>query len=314
MPDTSIGIVGLGKMGAGIARRLTGRGLSVVAFDSDVAAASQANLNGVDIASDLGELVGRIRRPRKVWVMVPAGAPTDNVFEQLTDLLETDDIAVDGGNTFYKESSARERSLAERGIRFVDVGTSGGVHGERDGYCLMVGGESDAVASLADIFTMLAASGRPGWLHVGPAGAGHFVKMVHNGIEYGMMQAMAEGFAILRRKDEFGIDVTGVAEVWRHGSVVRSWLLDLVAGTLGDDDALSAIAPYVPDSGEGRWTVKEAIDLDVSAPVITVSLLERIRSRDEESYAGRMLSAMRAAFGGHAVKRPGADSSPSQPE
>lgn len=235
--------------------------------------------------------------------MVPAGAATDAVFTQLADLLASDDIVIDGGNTFYKDSSRRAEELADRGIHFLDVGTSGGIHGERDGYCLMVGGERASVESLSGVFSLLAASGRSGWFHAGPAGAGHFVKMVHNGIEYGMMQAMAEGFAILHRKAEFGIDLAGIAEVWRHGSVVRSWLLDLVAGTLVDDDSLSGIAPFVPDSGEGRWTVQEAIDLDVSAPVITLSLLERIRSRDEESYADRMLSAMRAAFGGHDVKK-----------
>ncbi|MBT8399207.1 MAG: decarboxylating 6-phosphogluconate dehydrogenase [Rhodothermia bacterium] len=304
----SIGIVGLGKMGAGIARRLAAAGQSVAAFDSDESAIARARDEDIVVAGDLEDLIGRLEVPRHIWVMVPAGEPTDAVFTQLAGLLEADDIAIDGGNTFYKDSSRRAEELAQKGIRFLDVGTSGGIHGERDGYCLMVGGEPATVNALSEVFTLLAASGRSGWFHVGPAGAGHFVKMVHNGIEYGMMQAMAEGFAILRRKQEFDIDLAGVAEVWRHGSVVRSWLLDLVAGTLVDDDSLSGVAPYVPDSGEGRWTVQEAIDLDVSAPVITLSLLERIRSRDEESYADRMLSAMRAAFGGHAVT--GSDDTP----
>ena len=303
----AMGIVGLGKMGSGIARRLHRAGISVIAFDPAADARANVEGEGVETVGDVQALVSRLDRPRMVWLMVPAGEATEQVSTSMAGLLADGDILIDGGNSDYRESMRRAARLAERGISFLDVGTSGGVYGEAEGYCLMAGGDAAAVSTMSGIFSALAASGGDGWLHVGPSGAGHFVKMIHNGIEYGMMQAMAEGFAVLDRKHEFDIDLARVAELWRHGSVVRSWLLDLVADTLAQDAALQDIAPFVSDSGEGRWTVREAIDLNVSAPVITLSLLQRIRSRDTESYADRMLSAMRAAFGGHAVRRPADD-------
>jgi 6-phosphogluconate dehydrogenase len=235
--------------------------------------------------------------------MVPAGDPTEATVRALADLLSAGDTIIDGGNSNYKESIRRSAMVAERGLHFVDAGTSGGVWGLTEGYSLMVGGPNEAVDRLRPIFETLAPAKDQGWGHVGPVGSGHFTKMVHNGIEYGMMQAYAEGFSILKHKKEFDLDLAQIAELWRTGSVVRSWLLDLTARALHDDQDLSSIAPYVSDSGEGRWTVAEAIDLDVPAPVITLALLQRLRSRDSESFADRLLSALRNQFGGHAVKK-----------
>jgi 6-phosphogluconate dehydrogenase len=234
--------------------------------------------------------------------MVPAGAPTEGTLAELAALLARGDVAIDGGNSNYQDTQRRAGLLAEHGVHLVDAGTSGGVWGLAEGYSLMVGGDDDAVARLRPIFETLAPAADRGWGHVGPSGAGHFTKMVHNGIEYGMMQAFAEGFAIMRHKEELQLDLAQVAEIWRHGSVERSWLLDHTARALTENPTMDGIAPYVSDSGEGRWTVAEAIALDVPAPVITLALLQRLRSRDAESYGDRLLAALRHQFGGHAIK------------
>jgi 6-phosphogluconate dehydrogenase len=240
-------------------------------------------------------------------MMIPAGAPVDETIDKLIPLLEKDDVIIDGGNSNYKDSIRRANYLSQKGLHFVDVGTSGGIWGLAEGYSMMVGGRKDAVERLRPIFETLAPAPDKGWGHVGPPGAGHFVKMVHNGIEYGLMQALAEGFSILEHKKEMELDLHQVAEIWRYGSVVRSWLLDLTSRVLEQSKDLTEIAPYVADSGEGRWTLFEAIDLDVPAPVIAISLIQRLRSRDHDSFADKLLAAMRNQFGGHAVKKEGGD-------
>ena len=300
-----LGMIGLGRMGGNMAERLLRAGHRVIGTSRTRATVEEAMKRGVEGVFSVQDLVAALTQPRAVWVMVPAGQPTDDMLAQLADLLEPDDIVIDGGNSNYRDTMRRAAWLAERKLRMVDVGTSGGVWGLEHGYSLMVGGEGETVAHLRPLLEALAPARDRGWGHVGPHGAGHFVKMVHNGIEYGMMQALAEGFAIMGRKAELGLDLHQVAEIWRDGSVVRSWLLDLIARALETTPDLSAIAPYVADSGEGRWTVQEAIDLDVSAPVITLSLLQRLRSRDEEDLGDRLLALMRQQFGGHAVKREG---------
>jgi 6-phosphogluconate dehydrogenase len=297
-----IGMVGLGKMGANMTARLLGGGHEVVVFDRSADAVRTAVGRGASGVSSLEELTASLRAPRAVWVMVPAGDPTETTIKALARVLDRGDVIVDGGNSNYKESMRRSTMLGSDGIHFVDVGTSGGIWGLKEGYSLMIGGADSAVSRLRPIFETLAPAADHGWAHVGPSGAGHFVKMIHNGIEYGMMQAYAEGFSILKHKKEFSLDLPQIAEVWRHGSVVRSWLLDLTANALAEDSDLRGIAPYVTDSGEGRWTVTEAIDLDVPAPVITLSLIQRLRSRDSESFSDRLLSALRNQFGGHAIK------------
>ncbi|HVE80058.1 MAG TPA: decarboxylating 6-phosphogluconate dehydrogenase [Gemmatimonadaceae bacterium] len=297
-----LGMVGLGRMGANMTTRLIAGGHRVVVYDRSDDAVATAAKGGATGASALAALVEALPAPRAVWVMVPAGEATEVTVAALAALLGRGDIIIDGGNSNYKESMRRGEALAARGIHFVDVGTSGGVWGLKEGYSLMVGGADEAVARLRPILETLAPAPDRGWGHVGPGGAGHFVKMIHNGIEYGMMQAYAEGFAILREKQELGLRLEQVAEIWRHGSVVRSWLLDLTARALAENPAMAGIAPWVADSGEGRWTVAEAIDLDVPAPVITHSLIARLRSRDADSFADRLLAAMRNQFGGHAVK------------
>ena len=298
-----LGIIGLGRMGANMATRLIRGGHDVVAYDRSPDAAARAAIAGVQSAPSPGDLARRLHQPRAVWVMVPAGDPTESTIASLGELLARGDVIIDGGNSNYKDSMRRAAALAERGIHLIDVGTSGGIWGLTEGYSLMIGGDARAAEQLRPIFETLAPEPNRGWAHVGPSGAGHFVKMVHNGIEYGLMQAYAEGFSILRHKTEFDLDLAAVAELWRHGSVVRSWLLDLAARALAEDPTLESIAPYVSDSGEGRWTVAEAIDLDVPAPVITLALIQRLRSRDEESFADRLLAALRNQFGGHAVKQ-----------
>ncbi len=298
-----IGMVGLGKMGANMTTRLLRGGHEVVVHDQAGDAVARAAEGGATGADSLDALVGRLVAPRAVWVMVPAGPPTETTVERLAALLAPGDTVLDGGNSNYKESMRRAAALRGRGIHFVDVGTSGGVWGLAEGYSLMVGGDEAAVERLRPIFETLAPAKDRGWGHVGPNGAGHFTKMVHNGIEYGLMQAFAEGFSILRHKEELALDLAQIAEIWRHGSVVRSWLLDLTARALAENPSMEGIAPWVSDSGEGRWTVAEAIDLDVPAPVISLALIQRLRSRDEESYADRLLAAMRNQFGGHAIKR-----------
>jgi 6-phosphogluconate dehydrogenase len=297
-----IAMIGLGRMGANMATRLARGGHDVVAFDRAPDAAARAATAGASAASSLDDLVKRLEPPRAVWTMVPAGEPTESTIAALGERLARGDVVIDGGNSNYKDSMRRATTLGERGIHLIDVGTSGGIWGLAEGYALMVGGDKAPVGRLRPIFETLAPAPDRGWAHVGPSGSGHFVKMVHNGIEYGLMEAYAEGFSILRHKTEFDLDLSAIAELWRHGSVVRSWLLDLTARALAEDPLLKDVAPYVSDSGEGRWTVSEAIDLDVPAPVITLALIQRLRSRDEESYADRLLAALRNQFGGHAVK------------
>jgi 6-phosphogluconate dehydrogenase len=298
-----IGMVGLGKMGANMTTRLLRGGHEVVVHDRAADAVARAADGGATGAESLERLVRALGAPRAVWVMVPAGAPTEETVERLAALLAPGDTVVDGGNSNYKESMRRAAALRARGIDFVDVGTSGGVWGLAEGYSLMIGGDEEAVERLRPVFETLAPAKERGWGRVGPSGAGHFTKMVHNGIEYGLMQAFAEGFSILRHKEELSLDLAQIAEIWRHGSVVRSWLLDLTARALAENPSMEGIAPWVSDSGEGRWTVAEAIDLDVPAPVISLALIQRLRSRDAESYADRLLAAMRNQFGGHAIKR-----------
>jgi 6-phosphogluconate dehydrogenase len=297
-----VGIVGLGRMGANVAERLARAGHRVVGYDPAAEARAALAERGPEAAASLPALAAALAAPRAVWLMVPAGA-VDAVLDEVAPHLAHGDVVVDGGNSNYRETVRRAEGLAGRGLRMVDVGTSGGVWGLREGYSLMVGGEAETVGRLRPLFQALAPAPDRGWGHVGPVGAGHFTKMVHNGIEYGLMQAYAEGFAILDAKDEFGLDVEQVAEIWRHGSVVRSWLLDLTAAALAADPRLSSVRPYVEDSGMGRWTVAEAIDLDIPAPVITAALQARLRSRAENPFADRLLAVMREQFGGHMVRR-----------
>jgi 6-phosphogluconate dehydrogenase len=305
-----LGLVGLGRMGANMATRLLDAKLEMIVYDVAADAATPLVQRGAVAAASLQELVQQLRPPRHVWVMVPAGEPTEQTVEAVAALLHEDDTIIDGGNSLYKDSMRRAAQVATRGIHYVDVGTSGGIWGLREGYSMMVGGDAHAVERLRPVLSALAPAPDRGWARVGPSGAGHFVKMIHNGIEYGLMQAYAEGFAVMRAKEELQLDLAGIAELWRHGSVVRSWLLDLTADVLQKDSSLSDIAPFVADSGEGRWTVAEAIDLDVPAPVMTLALIQRLRSRDSDSYADRLLAAMRREFGGHAVQ--GRDSAPGE--
>ena len=300
-----IGMVGLGKMGANMATRLVRGGHDVVVHDRNADAVKAAAGGGARASDSLESLVALLAGdgPRVVWVMVPAGDATESTVQALGALLAPGDVVVDGGNSNYKDSVRRAATLGRRGVLMVDAGTSGGIWGLAEGYSLMVGGSADAVARVRPALETLAPAPDRGWGHVGPSGAGHFVKMIHNGIEYGMMQAFAEGFSIMEHKREMQLDLAQVAEIWRHGSVVRSWLLDLAARALQENPTMDGIAPYVSDSGEGRWTVAEAIDLDVPAPVITLALLQRLRSRDEESFSDRLLSALRNEFGGHAVRK-----------
>jgi 6-phosphogluconate dehydrogenase len=300
-----LAIVGLGKMGGNMARRLRQDEHRVVGYDRNEEAATKlADEAGVVHSLSLHEAVQNLdRRPRTVWVMVPAGAPVQSVVDELAELLAPGDVVVDGGNSNYKDTLRRARKLAKKSIHLVDVGTSGGVWGLEEGYSMMVGGPQEAVEHIRPALETLAPAPDKGWGHVGPSGAGHFVKMVHNGVEYGMMQAFAEGFEIMHAKEDFELDLYQVAEIWRYGSVIRSWLLDLTARALEDDYHLSDVLGWVDDSGEGRWTVKEAIDLDVPAPVITQSLMARFVSRQDESYGAKLLAALRNQFGGHAVKK-----------
>ena len=298
-----IGMVGLGKMGANMTKRLLQGGHRVVVSDLNVEAVQTAVSDGAVAADSLDDLCGKLSSPRVVWVMVPSGKITEGVVGSLGDILDEGDIIIDGGNSNYKETMRRGETLREKGIAFVDVGTSGGVWGLAEGYSMMAGGTETAVNQISPILKTLAPGVDFGWGRVGPSGSGHFVKMIHNGIEYGLMQAYAEGFDIMRAKSEFDLDLHNIAEIWRFGSVVRSWLLDLTANALAEDQELSDIKGWVSDSGEGRWKVFEAIDLDVPAPVITASLMARFVSRIDESYAAKLLAAMRNQFGGHAVKK-----------
>lgn len=298
-----LGMVGLGKMGANMTRRLLEGGHEVVVTDLNAEAIVDAEKEGASGAKDIATLIGKLSSPKVVWVMVPAGNPTESTIQHLGDLLGEGDIVIDGGNSNYKETMRRGEMLREKGIHFVDVGTSGGVWGLKEGYSMMVGGAKDAIDRITPILETLAPASDKGWGRVGPSGSGHFVKMVHNGIEYGLMQAYAEGFEIMKAKEQFDLDMYQIAEIWRSGSVVRSWLLDLTANALKDDPNLSELKGWVADSGEGRWTVLESIDLDVPAPVIIAALLSRFDSRREDTYTHKMLAAMRNQFGGHAVKK-----------
>jgi 6-phosphogluconate dehydrogenase len=291
-------------MGANMARRLSRGGHRVVGYNRTPSIAyeladEEANIVPVE---SLDELASKLSPPRVAWSMVPAGGPTEQVVTALLGVLEPDDVIIDGGNSNYKDTLRRVEMVNDRRLHFVDVGVSGGIWGVSEGYGMMVGGEEDVVERIKPIFETLAPGPDKGWGRVGPSGAGHFVKMVHNGIEYGMMQAYAEGFEILKAKQEFDLDLHNVAEIWRFGTVIRSWLLDLTARALADDQELSDIKGWVADSGEGRWTVFEGVDLDVPAPVITLALQMRFVSRQDESYAAKLLAALRNQFGGHAVK------------
>ena len=298
-----LGMIGLGRMGANMTERLVKGGHRVVGFDPKPEARARVEDKGAESAVSLEALVASLKAPRALWMMVPAGSITDGTVTALLPLLAAGDVLVDGGNANYKDTLRRSDGAAEKKICYVDCGTSGGVWGLAEGYSMMVGGDEAVVERLKSIFETLAPAPNQGWGRVGPVGSGHFAKMIHNGIEYGLMQAYAEGFSILQRKREFGLDLHQIAEIWRYGSVVRSWLLDLTADALDKNPTMGGIAPYVVDSGEGRWTVDEAIDLDVPAPVITLSLLERLRSRDSESFSDKLLSAMRNQFGGHEIKK-----------
>lgn len=297
-----IAMIGLGRMGANMAQRLMRGGHKVVGFDPAEAARASLEKNGAQTAASLEQMVTKLGAPRVIWLMVPAGAITDGTIDKLVPLLAAGDTIIDGGNSNYRDTQRRAAMAAQHKIQYVDSGTSGGVWGLAEGYSLMIGGEEAVVDRLRPIFETLAPAKDQGWGRVGPVGAGHYTKMVHNGIEYGLMQAYAEGFSILQHKNEFKLDLHQIAEIWRYGSVVRSWLLDLTADALQKNPTLKGIAPYVADSGEGRWTVADAIELGVSAPVITLSLLERLRSRDNDSFSDKLLAAMRNEFGGHEIK------------
>ena len=298
-----LAMIGLGRMGANMTERLVRGGHRVVGFDPKPDARRSVEDKGAESAASLAALVSKLKAPRTLWLMVPAGDITDSTVTALLPLLAAGDTLIDGGNSNYKDTLRRAKMLADKHIHYIDCGTSGGIWGLAEGYSMMVGGDESVVDRLRPIFETLAPAPDRGWGRVGPVGSGHFTKMIHNGIEYGLMQAYAEGFSIMRHKAEFSLDLHQVAEIWRYGSVVRSWLLELTSAALEQNPKLDGIAPYVADSGEGRWTVAEAIDLDVPAPVITSSLLERLRSRDAESFADKLLSAMRNQFGGHEIKK-----------
>jgi 6-phosphogluconate dehydrogenase len=294
-----LGFVGLGRMGANMVRRLLLDRHHIVAYNRTAEKTREVMSEGADGAFTLEDLVAKLQKPRAVWVMVPSGDATESMIDELLKLLEPGDTIVDGGNSNFHDSVRRHSMSAERGVGFVDAGVSGGTWGLKDGYCLMVGGQAEPVMRLEPIFRSLAPEG--GYLHAGGPGAGHYVKMIHNGIEYGLMQAYAEGFEILHASD-YKLDLAGIADLWMHGSVVRSWLLELAVSAFSEDQDLPHLKGWVADSGEGRWTVQEAMDKDVPAPVITLSLLNRFRSRQDDSYQARVLAALRNEFGGHPVK------------
>jgi len=297
-------MVGLGRMGGNMARRMARAGVGVAAWDG--AAGARAGMAGeaqVQVVATLADLVAALPAPRVVWLMLPAGTPTEETVGQLGRLLAAGDVVVDGANAWYRDSQRRAQELASQGVALVDAGVSGGVWGLVNGYGLMVGGTADAVRRVEPFLQVLAPAADRGWLHCGPSGAGHFTKMVHNGIEYGLMQAYAEGFALLRAKDDLQLDVAKIAESWRHGTVIRSWLLDLTAEFLAEDAELQSIAPVVADSGEGRWTAIESVELGVPTPVMTLALMQRFASQGRGEFADRVLARMRQSFGGHAVTR-----------
>ncbi len=295
-----LGMVGLGRMGANMTLRLLRGGHAVVAYDRSSETVSSLGKQGTDAVFTLEELVQKLIPPRHVWLMVPAGSPVTETIGALIPLLESGDAIIDGGNSNYRDSIRRAEELSVKGLHFIDCGTSGGIWGLENGFCLMIGGDEGAFRRMEPIFATLAPP--DGYAHVGPPGAGHFVKMVHNGIEYGMLQAYAEGYEILHASTDFKLDLRQVSELWNHGSVVRSWLNELAERAFARDGRLAGIRGYVEDSGEGRWTVEEAMRLNVPAPVITLSLLARLRSRQEESFGAKLIAALRKEFGGHAVK------------
>lgn len=306
----TLGLIGLGKMGGNMARRLAKGGIQAALLDQDTGlAVTVARETGGAAALDLPELVAQLQAPRVVWVMLPSGPITERMLEALRGLLSPGDTVVDGANSNYRDSVRRAASFEAQGLHYVDAGVSGGIHGLAHGYCLMVGGTEAAVAQVAPFLRVLATGrgqegdGSSGWLHVGPAGAGHFTKMIHNGIEYGMMAALAEGLSLMKAKNEFDIDLAHVTELWRHGSVVRSWLLDLTADQLRGDADLHDIQPVVADSGEGRWTALESVELGVPTPVMTLALMSRFASQGKDEYASKLLAKMRQGFGGHAVAK-----------
>jgi len=301
-----IAMVGLGRMGANMARRLSRGGHTVIGFNRTGSVTDElARTDGIIPVYSLADLTGKLEAPRVAWVMMPAGKVTDDFLETLMGVFSAGDILIDGGNSNFNDTIRRAAVIEEKGFRFVDVGTSGGVWGLKEGYSMMVGGNKEAVEILRPIFETLAPGPDKGWGYMGPHGSGHFVKMVHNGIEYGLMEAYAEGFEILKARKDFNLDLHQISQVWQYGSVVRSWLLDLIEASLVEDQNLSSLKGWVADSGEGRWTVIEAINEDVPAPVITLSLFRRFESRQDDSYAARLLAAMRNQFGGHAVKKAG---------
>ncbi len=294
-----IGIIGLGKMGGNIAKRLMKGGHAVVAYDRHEAAVRELAEAGAIPAPDMEALAVRLSPPRVVWIMVPAGEPVHETILALCPLLAPTDIVIDGGNSHYKASLAHASLLGKQGIHFLDVGVSGGVWGLEEGYSLTMGGKEEDVRALTPVFESLAPAPDKGWGHVGPNGSGHFVKMIHNGIEYGLMEAYAEGFAILEKKDKFSVNLAQISEIWQYGSVIRSWLLNLTTGILKENKNLDGTTPYVQDSGEGRWALSEAIDLDIPTPVLALALLTRLQSRDRESFSNKLLTALRHRFGGH---------------
>jgi len=299
-----IGVVGLGRMGANMARRMARAGARVVAFDVDAAARTAlAGERNVQVAEDLAALAAGLPGERVILIMLPAGPVTAGALAELLPLLSTGDTLVDGGNAYYRDSMARALEMSQRGMRYVDAGVSGGVHGLAGGYCLMLGGTPKSVERFEPFARLLAPSPDRGWLHCGPSGAGHFAKMIHNGIEYGMMQAYAEGFALLAARKDLEFDLGRLAETWRHGSVVRSWLLDLSAEVLQADADMAGVAPVVADSGEGRWTALESVELGVPAPVITLALMARFCSQGKSDYSRKLLAMMRTKFGGHAITK-----------
>lgn len=301
-----IAMVGLGKMGGNMVRRLRRGDIEVVGYDrSSEVVAGLVSEEGMISSSSVEDAVTKLQSPRVVWLMLPSGEPTESQIRDLAPLLSAGDIIIDGGNSNYKDSQRRGAWLAEQRIGFMDAGTSGGIWGLENGYCLMVGASPEVAKTIEPVLRTLAPAHDRGWAHVGPVGSGHFTKMIHNGIEYGMMQAMAEGLELLRGKQEFSLDLAEITELWRHSSVVRSWLLDLTAEGLKNDQTLKNVAPFVADSGEGRWTAVEAVEQGVAAPVLTLALQMRFASQNETGYGYRLLSMMRNAFGGHAVKQTG---------
>jgi 6-phosphogluconate dehydrogenase len=299
-----LAMIGLGKMGANMVRRLVGDGHEVIAYSKSSLPAIELSkeLENVTAVSSLDELINALTPPRVIWLMVPHQYVDQSIESLLEAGMQKDDLLVDGGNSNFNLSKQRAENLKKSGIQFVDSGTSGGIWGLENGYSIMVGGTNEAISMIRPILESLAPAKDKGWGHVGPAGAGHYVKMVHNGIEYGMMQAFAEGFELLDAKQEMNLDLQQVSEIWQHGSVVRSWLLDLIADAFASDKSLSSLSDYVDDSGEGRWTVHDSIDLGVPTPVLTLALQMRFRSRQDSSFAGKVLNAMRAGFGGHSIR------------